>query len=192
MPLLARQPDLFPEDLFAPADQAADQESGAAADWRVAHTLPRREKDLARRLLSLEIPYYLPQMEQQYRSPSGRRRSSFLPLFPGYLFLRSDDERAVEVQETGCIARLLPVADPEALLFDLKQIHHLTSSGVPLNREPRFAPGMRVRVVTGSFTGYEGQIVSTRSGDRLLVAIHYINQAISISLDGCQVEPADR
>src|SRR5262245_33961515 len=121
MPLLARETDLFPDDLL---DSAA-LVCVADRDWEVVHTLPRREKDLAPRLLALEIPFFRPQVEQRTRSPGGRRRVSYRPMFPGYLFLSAADDQRGQVIDTGCVARLLSVPDPEELLFDLRQIHEL-------------------------------------------------------------------
>jgi transcriptional antiterminator RfaH len=184
MPLLAREPDLYPEDLLEPPEWRDDGERV----WHVVHTLPRREKDLARRLLQQEIPFYLPQVEQQYRSPAGRRRVAYLPLFPSYLFLRSSLDETGDVFGTGCVARLLEVREPEQFLFDLQQIHRLTHSGTPFVREPEMLPGTPVRVTSGPFQGFEGRVIKHQSGARLLVMINYLQQGISISLEGCDVE----
>jgi transcriptional antiterminator RfaH len=184
MPILAREPDLFPEDLFdQPEYSWADERS-----WQAAHTLPRREKELARRLRRCEVPFFLPQVERCSRTPAGRKLVTFLPLFPGYLFVHACSEQTNTVLETGCVARLLPVPDPDELLFDLNQIHRLLQSGSPLTREPEFQPGTPVRVTSGPFLGFEGQILKRQSGDRLLVLINYLQQGISVSLEGCDIE----
>lgn len=184
MPLLAREPDLFPEDLLEPPEWREEEDRV----WHVAHTLPRREKDLARRLLLQEVPFYLPQIEQQYRSPAGRRRVAYLPLFPSYMFLRASLDETGNVLATGCVARLLEVHEPEQFLFDLQQVHRLTRSGTPFIREPEMLPGTPVRVLSGPFQGFEGRVIKHHSGSRLLVTINYLQQGISVALDGCDVE----
>jgi transcriptional antiterminator RfaH len=184
MPLLARETDLYPDDLLEPCDWRDEGERV----WQVAHTLPRREKDLARRLLVQEVPFYLPQIEEQYRSPSGRRRTAFHPLFPNYLFLKASDEDLGRVLGTGCVARLLAVADVDQFLFDLQQIYRLIQIGQPFERAAEFSAGTPIRVTTGPFQGFEGQVIKHQSGDRLLVLIDYLQQGISVSLDGCEVE----
>jgi transcription antitermination factor NusG len=184
MPVLAREPDLFPEDLLEQFD--AFPEAGRV--WQVAHTLPRREKELARRLIRREIPFYLPLCEQRSRTPAGRRLTAWLPLFPGYLFVNAAEDQCTEVLETGCVARLLDAPDGRQLAFDLLQIHRLTESGAALVREPELQPGTPVRVTSGPFLGFEGRVVKRQSGDRLLILINYLQQGISISLEGCDIE----
>jgi transcription antitermination factor NusG len=186
MPVLAREPDLFPEDLL----EQSELFPVAGRIWQVAHTLPRREKELARRLMRREIPFYLPLCEQRSRTPAGRKLVSWLPLFPGYLFVNAVDDRCGDVLETGCVARLLDVPDARQLIFDLQQIHRLTQSGAALVRVNELQPGTPVRVTSGPFLGFEGQVVKHQSGDRLLVMINYLQQGISVSLEGCDIERA--
>lgn len=184
MPVLAREPDLFPEDLL----ENPGESWTADRIWQVAHTMPRREKELARRLRKRDISFYLPQVEQKTRTPAGRKIVSWLPLFPGYLFVNPSDEETTAVLETGCVVRVLDVPDVEQLVFDLRQIHRLTQSGASLLRELEFTPGTPVRVTSGPFLGFEGRVVKRHSGDRLLILINYLQQGISISLEGCEVE----
>src|SRR5262245_26706505 len=84
MPLLPLEPFLFPNTLlgdFVAVDGAA---------WWLLHTRPRAEKTLARRLHGCAVPFYLP-LYPRHRTYSGRTRTAFLPLFPGYVFLHGDD-----------------------------------------------------------------------------------------------------
>ena len=57
MPILKREPDIFPADLF---DLPAE-----ARPWSVAHVRSRQEKVLARYLVEKQIPFYLPQTEHE-------------------------------------------------------------------------------------------------------------------------------
>jgi hypothetical protein len=59
MPLLKREPDLFPQDLFGLEVERPP--------WWVAHVKSRQEKALARRLRPLGVSYYLPQLELKTR-----------------------------------------------------------------------------------------------------------------------------
>jgi len=72
MPLLKREPDVFPEDLFG---------SECGEPWVVAHVRSRQEKVLARHLHSVAVPHYAPQREKKVRR-AGRNFTSYLPLFP--------------------------------------------------------------------------------------------------------------
>src|SRR4051812_48657381 len=150
MPILAAEPDIFPCDLL---DEPADS---VGAPWWVLYTMSRREKQLMRQLLSAEVPFYAPLIKQQQRSPAGRRRVSYLPLFPGYVFLRGDDEQRREALASNCISRCLQVSDTPRLVADLQRIRRLLDSGLPLEREPRLQPGQQVRICFGSLAGLGG------------------------------------
>lgn len=184
MPILRKEPDLSPDNLFEHPDLLRDPN----CRWWVAHTLPRQEKTLARKLHARQAWYYLPQAQRDTRSPGGRTRTSFVPLFAGYLFLYGGEAERVMALETGCIAKLLPVEDGEKLTADLRQVRQLIASGASFAFEPRLEPGMQVRVTSGPFQGFQGSILKRHSGDRLLVAVNYLQQGISISLADCQVE----
>src|SRR5688572_20857193 len=105
MPLLASETTLFPPDIL---DRTAGPDPGAR--WWVVHTRPRAEKSLARKLLSLDLAFYLPTRHQAWRS-NGRSFKSYLPLFPGYVFLHARPEDRTAVLATGTVANFLPVPD---------------------------------------------------------------------------------
>src|SRR5438552_1484350 len=101
MPLLPAEPSLFPVDPFQSPGQITGQER-----WLVLHTRPRSEKALTRRLLKRQISYFLPQYRKEWRH-RGRRLSSYLPLFPGYVFLFGDWQARLHALETNLVANVL-------------------------------------------------------------------------------------
>ena len=187
MPILGREVDLYPEELLDIPELGRETDRR----WWAVHTRPRQEKSLARKLATLGSWYYLPQLEQRFRSPNGRNRTSYVPMFPGYLFLYGGGEDRDQAVETGCLARVLPVVDGPRLTGDLRQIQRLLQSGAPLTPEAKLEAGVAVRVTAGPFQGFEGRVLKRHSGDRLLVIVNYLQQGISVALDDCQVERID-
>lgn len=185
MPILSREPQIFPDHLF----EAIDFDTDGARRWHVAHTRPRSEKNLARRLLDAGIWYHLPVQEHQYRTPKGRKCVSYLPLFPSYLFLYGDDEDRTRALMTNNIVHMLEVPDSRQLTFDLHQVQRAVESGATLRPEAKLQPGAQVRVTSGPFANFEGRILKRHSGDVLLIVVHYLQQGITLSLEDCQVEP---
>ena len=183
MPILPQEPDIWPENLF---DQASPE-----GTWWALYTLPRREKDLMRRLLRMEIPFYGPLIKRRSRSPAGRSRTSYVPLFPGYVFLHGSEEQRYRSLTTNCVSRCLQVSDGGQLAQDLRQIHQLISSDAPLTPEARIEPGMRIRVRSGSLAGLEGVVIRRRGSERLLVIVHFLQQGASVQLEDYQVERID-
>ena len=157
-------------------------------EWR--YTRPNREKDLMRRLASLSIPFYCPIIEKSWRAANRRRRISYLPLFPNYVFLNATEQQRYQSMTTNCISTFVPVGDPLQLQKDLKNLDLLITTGTPLTVEERLAPGQPVRVKSGPFAGCEGTIESRRGSQRrLIVAIKFIDQGVSVDLSDFDVEP---
>ena len=182
MPILPKERDLFPEDLL----EGSAAEGGES--WFVFYTLARREKDLMRKLAAAGIPFYGPMIRRRLRSPGGRTRSSFVPLFPGYVFSRCDDEQRRAALATNTIARWIPVGEPRMLVDDLRAIKRLVDSERPLSPEARLEPGQAVRVRSGPLAGIEGTVVRRRGAERLLVAVRFLNQGASIELEDVDLE----
>lgn len=186
MPLLTREIDVYPDDLFARENLGEESDVG----WWAIYTLSRREKDLMRRLVRLEVPFYCPIIPRRQRSPGGRIRTSYLPLFANYVFLYSDDEQRYKAMTTNCVARYTRVVDGVGLTRDLRQIYDLILAGVPLTPESRLEAGDQVRVRSGPFRGYEGYVIRRQGQRRLLVAVNFLKQGASFTLEDCEVEPA--
>jgi len=152
------------------------------------YTLSRREKELMRRLRSIEIPFYCPLIAKKTRSPSGRVRTSHIPLFPGYVFVQGNDEQRYRALTTNCVSRTLPVTDGQELLSDLRQVHQLIESNAPLTQESRIKPGARVRVISGPLLGLEGTVLERRGIERLLVTVEFLQKGASVAIEDFQVE----
>ena len=189
MPILAREPDIFPEHLLDPADDATMANSVAnSATWWALYTLPRREKELMRRLRAWELPFYSPVIERRKQSPQGRVRKSYVPLFGSYVFLCGGEEQRYRALTTNCVSRCLVVPDSNRLVDDLRQIRRLIQADVPLTPESRIQPGTRVRVRSGSLMGVEGVVVRRQNKERLVVAVRFLQQGASLLLEDFQVE----
>lgn len=186
MPILGKEATIYPNDLFENPDTGNELER----KWWVLYTLSRREKELVRRLTTMEIPFYCPITPQRYRSPAGRIRTSYLPLFTNYVFLYGTEQDRYNSLTTKCVARDIEVTDGVELTRDLRQLHEIIETGAALTRESKLEPGQKVRIKTGAFRNYEGYIVRREGQTRLLIAVNFLQQGASVLLDDCEVEPA--
>src|SRR5450756_2194774 len=174
MPLLKREPDLFPQDLF---DLPVEKHP-----WWVAHVKSRQEKALARYLQPLGIPYYLPQREQKIRR-AGRNFVSYLPLFPGYLFFRGTDDDRYAAHRSNLVAQVIDVIDQPLLDAELGRLRALQESGLPLVSHPYLEPGSAVSITEGQFRGYEGIVVRAKGQLRLVVSVSLLRTSVAIEID---------
>ena len=175
MPLLKRESDIFPEQLF---DRSIEE-----SPWWVAHLRSRHEKMAAREARLLGIASFLPQYEKSIRR-QNRTRTAFIPLFSGYLFFRGDLGARAEMVMTNLCVRILEVKDQAGLDSDLRQIRHLQLAGVPIvsHPAPEFKEGNTVRIIDGPFRDITGQIVKERGETRLVVSVRFINRFVSVEL----------
>jgi transcriptional antiterminator RfaH len=182
MPILSEEVSVYPETLLeGPETGRCDRR------WWVFHTRARQEKAVARELLGYHVPFYLPLVRKTWIR-RGRRVSSYVPMFSGYVFVYASEEERVRSLATNRVCRVLTVHDPIRLLHDLQQIRHLIGTNLVLTIERRLARGDRVRVRSGPLTGLEGTVL-TRSGEtRLVISVDFLQQGASVEIDDSMLE----
>ena len=197
MPILAREPDRFPADLLddppgagGPPVLPDGRPDPDAPRWKLVYTRSNREKDLMRKLHRMKVPFLAPVLEQRKRSPSGRVRTAFVPLFSNYVFIYGTGEQQYTAMATNTVSRVTDVPDPDRLLADLRGIDALLSSGAAVTREQRLEPGDLVRVKTGPFKGAVGTVHKHAAGRKLIVFVDLLQQGASVSLEEYEVEAA--
>jgi hypothetical protein len=166
-------PILFPETSFA---------ESVTDPWRVAHTKSRNEKALAWGLLHANIRYFLPLAEKTTRR-KGRRYTTLLPLFAGYLFFSGDDEARYRALASNRVSQIIEVIDQKRLIRELTQIHQALASGLPMDPYPHLQAGDRCRVKGGPLQGLEGVLLRKKSCTRLLLEVAILGQAAAVEID---------
>lgn len=184
MPILTTEVDLYPEDLLERPAPLLDSDR----TWWALYTRSRHEKELMRRLRVMEIPFYGPTIEKTSRTPKGRSLSSQIPLFPNYVFMFGDARDRYAALTTNCISRDIAVVDGDTLLADLRQLHRLVRSGMPVVAEPRLEAGTPVRVRIGPLMGQEGIVLQRHGETRLLVSVRFLQQGASVQLEETSLE----
>lgn len=185
MPLLPLEPFVYPEALFE-----ANPWQGDSARWWVLHTRPRSEKVLARKFMAKAVPFFLPLYHRRWRKGT-QQFSSYLPLFPGYVFLFGDRDDRLTALESNLVANVLPVTehDQDQLYDDLSHVYGLIKSGSALTPEARLKPGTKVEITGGPFTGLEGKIIRQGSNLRFIVEVRFLHQGVSVELESWMIQP---
>jgi hypothetical protein len=185
MPVLPLEPSVFPNDLLGNQHYRLDAEER----WWVLHTRPRTEKSLARRFFASKLPFYLPLRQRRWKS-QRRMISSYMPLFPGYLFVHGDGNVRIKALETNLVVQVLHVADPGQLQADLERVHGLLASGLPIMPEDRLQPGSLVAVKRGPLAGLIGKILRKGKNWRFTIEVQFLRQGVSVDIEGWMIEPA--
>lgn len=185
MPLLPKEIELLPDDLF--------ELDGAEFPWNVAHVRSRQEKALARWLAERVIPFYLPQITRRSRSnPEARERISYIPLFPGYVFFRGAGTARNAALRSDLIANVIDVTDQELLGEQLLQIRRLQEAGASFEPFHDLVPGDPVRITTGPFAGYTGIVMRHGRAQRLIVELSLLRKRAAVEFDTAVLKRAAR
>jgi transcriptional antiterminator RfaH len=179
MPTLSVEPALFPETLFASPGQGT---------WWVMHVKPRAEKSLARRCMARQSSFFLPQF-CRVRRTNGRLTESFLPLFPGYVFVFGDERDRITALESNLIVNVLPVPNQQELFEDLKRINTVMHTGLTMNPAARLEPGTPVAIVNGPLMGLSGTVIRHKNRTTLILKVSFLQQGASVEIENWMVEP---
>ena len=175
--ILAKERTLLPDDLFdrPPIDHGSE--------WSVLHTRPRAEKALARQFCVSDTPYFLPLFCRTSRK-QRRTITSWLPLFPGYIFCLADRDQLEQAFRTNLVANRLEVQDQAQLAQDLQRIHNLVESGVSMAPEARIESGMAAEIIGGPLKGHRGTVLRRGTGLRFVLEVDFLQQGASVEVDG--------
>ncbi|MBM4092628.1 MAG: antitermination protein NusG [Planctomycetes bacterium] len=188
MPILEQEASCHPADLLD-AEQEPLGLPSLQDDrrWWAVYTKARQEKAVARHLVERDVPFYLPLIPKD-NVIRNRRVRSHIPLFTGYVFLFGSEDERVTTLATNRISRIFSVADQRQLWIDLANVALLIKNDAPLAIERRIITGDLVRVKTGLLKGLEGVVIKRHSKCRLLVAVRYLQQGVSVEIDDCALE----
>ena len=184
MPILPAEPDMFPANLWEEGIAVRESERR----WFCLHTKARQEKAVARDLRIRQVPFYLPQIIHEDRTPNGRKTRSLLPLFGGYLFLFGDEVERLVALKGNRLVRTIEVVDQEVLDHDLRQIHQMLGSGLAIMPEASAPVGSRVRIASGPLLGLEGIVVRRGKNSQFTALIQMLGVGATVKLEDWQVE----
>jgi transcriptional antiterminator RfaH len=174
--ILAAECDLFPEAMFDAREEISERR------WWLVHTKPRQEKALARYLRHAELPFYLP-CKVYRRKAKNRVLQSYLPMFPGYAFVRVTEEERTRVYAGNHVVKLGAVRDQDRLWTDLGQVRKLLDLGVAVTTEDKLMPGTRVTIRNGPLIGMTGTILKESTCNRFVVEVDLIQRGIGVVVD---------
>ena len=161
----------------------------AEGNWHVLHTRSRQEKIVAADLNAMQIAHYLPLVKRPQRY--GRRKVVLEePLFPSYVFVRGSLDDVYRIDRTRRVSRIIPVVDQAKLCWELRNISMALAHETVLDPYPMLKEGVHVFVKSGPFQGLEG-LIEHRASNRLILQVEMLGRAVSLEIDGSQLEVLD-
>lgn len=159
--------------------------------WYVLHTRSRFENVVTDGLNKKNIEVFLPKVTVRSRR-KDRKVMLSVPLFPGYIFVRSslEPQSHIEIVKTVGAVRLIgskagPVKVDESTIDSLRI---MVSSEEPINTGAKLKKGQEVMVMYGPLAGVKGIFVQYRGNGRIIVNINALGQHASVNINEDDVE----
>ena len=163
--------------------------------WYVLHTRSRFENVVNDGLIKKEFESFLPRVQVKSRR-RDRKLLIRVPVFPGYLFVRSDlaPRDHIEIVKTIGAVRIIgtkdgPVPVPDETIASLKI---LVAAEAPIRTGNRLVKGDRVMVVHGVFAGVVGTFKRYRGTSRVIINVDTLGQTAGVEVDEDDVEPVPK
>lgn len=160
--------------------------------WYVLHTRSHFENVVFTSLTGKEIETFLPKMRVKSRR-KDRHKMIDVPVFPGYLFVRSTLSPAahVDILKTAGAVRLIgnsaaPVPVPDETVESLRIMTDVPDS---IFTGHRFERGDRVRVAAGPFAGVIGIFSRYQGQERVVVEVEILGRFAAVEVTEEDVEP---
>lgn len=160
--------------------------------WLAAYVKMHHEKKVRSRLAQMGIEHFLP-VQEEVRQWSDRKKKVERVLIPMMIFVRVNPVEQRQVIELPSVLRYLvlrgehtpseiPSEQMERFLF------MVDFSDSPVQFDPEdFKPGEKVRVIKGSLTGLEGELVTLNGKSTLAIRIQQLGCA-TVEVDATWVE----
>ena len=158
--------------------------------WYALYTNPRHEKVVARQLKERCVENFLPLYRTWHRWKDRRKRVE-LALFPGYLFVRIEEQDKLQVLKTpGAVnlvsfnGKLAPLPEPE-----IEALRNALDNEICAEPCPYLRVGRKVRVVCGPMAGAEGILTRKKDKYRVVISVEVLMRSVALEIEGEDLEP---
>jgi len=165
--------------------------SGLSRKWFALHTRSRFENVVLDGLMRKDIEAFLPRITVRSKRVD-RKKMIQVPLFPGYLFVKTSLEpRAhLEVVKTiGAVTLIGNIGGPVPISDDsIVSLKIMVEANQEIVTGTQFRKGDRVMVVRGPFSGVTGTFDRYRGKGRVVVNIEALGQFAAVEIGEDDIE----
>jgi transcription antitermination factor NusG len=159
------------------------------ARWYVAYTKARHEKKVAAHLEMKRVEVFLPSYETTHFW-NGRRAVLHLPLFPGYVFVRTALQDRLQVLEAPGLIQLvasrgMPIPLPDD---EVEQLRACLSLGLNPEPVPYLHAGDVVRIIDGPLQGWTGRVLRHDGETRFVISVDLIMRSVAVKIEASRLE----
>lgn len=161
-----------------------------APKWFVVYTSSRHEKSVAQHFHTRQVQCFLPVYVSERRWNDGSKVRLELPLFPCYIFVRTDRKGRTRVLQTPGALYFVGGTGREPAVFPEEMIRSLQQE-LPLRRpEPHewLVEGVKARIRSGPLTGMEGVVVRRKGNYRVVLTLDSIKRSFAVEVSSEELE----
>jgi transcription antitermination factor NusG len=165
------------------------QSAASAPNWYALFTRHQHEKSVAFALSKKSHEVYLP-LYRSVRRWQDRAKALWLPLFPGYVFIREGMDRQLQILTTPGVIHIVKWGGRPAIVpqNQLNAVRQVIESCLLVETHPYLKSGDRVRVKTGPLMGLEGILTRKKGVARLVVSMEMLGRSAAVEIDVLNVE----
>ena len=159
--------------------------------WYVLYTLPRSEKKVNEKLLEKKYISYLP-LHCSIREWRNRKIKTEIPLFPGYVFVKSQRHDLYFIKEMKGVVNFVSFYKGEPAVVpdkEIEMVKKILNQDCEVRSEQFYKVGQPVVIQRGPLAGMVGTLIEERSKSRFLLRINSIQQGFSIEIQTSCLEP---
>ena len=154
--------------------------------WRVIYVASRREKKVNQQLEKEGVESFLPLIMVKRRW-SDRIKQVEMPLFSGYVFVKSTEQRRGYILQTPGVVKFLQYNGTDAIVADsiIESLQLAIQKGHTfLNTdEVQVKVGNKVMVTAGPFSGVQGRVASHNNNNYVLIELEAIGKQMCIKIE---------
>jgi transcription antitermination factor NusG len=157
--------------------------------WYALYTNPRHEKVVARQLKERCVENFLPLYRTWHRW-KDRRKQVELALFPGYVFVRIEEQNKLQVLNTPGAVNLVSFNGKLAALPEpeIEALRNALGNEICAEPYPFLRVGRKVRVVRGPMAGAEGILARKKDKCRVVISVEVLMRSVALEIDGTDLE----
>jgi transcriptional antiterminator NusG len=155
------------------------------SNWKVIYTASRQEKKVVALLDRYGIENYLP-LVKKLRLWSDRKKWVDVPLFNGYIFLKSTEELRYKILEIPGVVRFLRYNGNDATLpeTEIDTIKRIIQTGYDTEiMDVQFDKGQTVMITSGPLKGIEAEVLRIdKHNNAVLIGFETISKTLKVTL----------
>jgi transcription antitermination factor NusG len=157
--------------------------------WYALYTNPRHEKIVAKQLNERCVQNFLPLYRTWHRW-KDRRKQVDLALFPGYVFVRIEEQSKLHVLRIPGAVNLVTFNGKLAALPEpeIEALRNALDNQVLAEPCPYLRVGRKVRVVRGPMAGTEGILSRKKDKYRVVISVEVLMRSVALEIDGTDLE----